>query len=327
MINLCTPTRKAVSVVNCKRKNCATCLQLHKNSYYVSSLTKRKYKVIGYSNLSCASKNIIYLLTCSKCDNQYVGETKQTLSKRLSGHRSAIKKKVNTFISKHFNLPDHSVDDIRIQPIEEIEQQAGETDREKYWMLELGTVYPYGLNDRLQNVGNVSKASLKHLYVFSLLNRRKRRTRSHGYRSNKRKNLQTTVEALYNVFTCGKGLHNLLTKIHSLQLSDLHKLFLKCRNNNLRLDNRFLNIILDVCCSKLFLPVRSNNPASKVRHRFIKIYYHNKGIGKIKLNNILRNKLVNSKIPLYFKYKEPPFISYKHTHNISKKVFNYNSVV
>ena len=74
------------------------------------------------------------------------------------------------------------------KPIEEIEQQAGETDRhfttrrldrEKYWMLELGTVYPYGLNNRLQNVGNVSKASFKHLYVFSLLNRRKRRTRSH----------------------------------------------------------------------------------------------------------------------------------------------------
>ena len=42
MINLSTPTRKFVSVINCKRKNCATCPQLHKNSC-VSSLIKRKY--------------------------------------------------------------------------------------------------------------------------------------------------------------------------------------------------------------------------------------------------------------------------------------------
>ena len=50
-----------------------------------------------------------------------------------------------------------------------ITQSPGETeqdvtirrlDRERFWMLELGTMYPYGLNDRLQHVGNVS-----HSYV------------------------------------------------------------------------------------------------------------------------------------------------------------------
>lgn len=50
------------------------------------------------------------------------------------------------------------MDDIRIQPIEHITQSPRETekdvtirrlDRERFWMLELGTMYPYGLNDRL----------------------------------------------------------------------------------------------------------------------------------------------------------------------------------
>ena len=63
------------------------------------------------------------------------------------------------------------MDDIRIQPIEQITPSPGETeqdvtirrlDRERFWMLELGTMYPYGLNDRLQHVGNVS-----HSYVRS----------------------------------------------------------------------------------------------------------------------------------------------------------------
>ena len=290
-----------------------------KSNFCTSSLTKRKYKVSGYSNLSCASKIIVYLITCNKCYNQYVGETKQTLSKRLSGHRSSIKKRANTFIAKHFNLPDHSVNDIRIQPIEEIEQRQQETerdlttrrlDRERFWMLELGTVYPYGLNDRLQNVGNVSKTGLKHQYVFSLLNKRKRRKRSHGHRRNKTRNSTTTIEGLYDVFKGENGgLHSLLTMLHSLRLENLHKLFLECKSNSLNKDKRFLNMILDVCCSKLFLPVRSDNRISKVRY-FIKVYYHNKGIDKVKLTNILRNKLVNSKIPLYFKYTEPPVISF-----------------
>ena len=42
---------------------------------------------------------------------------------------------------------------------------------------------------------------------------------------------------------------------------------------------------------------------------------------------MLHNKLVNSKVPIYFKEKEPPVISYKYTDNISRKVFNYNQTL
>ena len=53
----------------------------------------------------------------------------------------------------------------------------------------------------------------------------------------------------------------------------------------------------------------------------------NKGIDKVNLHNMLHNKLVNSKVPIYFKEKEPPVISYKYTDNISRKVFNYNQTL
>ena len=112
-------------------------------------MTNRKYQIAGNCNLSYSTSNLVYLITCSKCDNQYVGETEQKLSKRLSGHRSAIKKHANAFIAKHFNQPGHSVADIIIQPIEKIELLPGESDedvtirrldRERFWILELGTV-------------------------------------------------------------------------------------------------------------------------------------------------------------------------------------------
>ena len=110
-------------------------------------------------------------------------------------------------------------------------------DRERFWMLELGTVYPYGLNDRLQNVGNVSKTGLKHQYVFSLLNKRKRRKRSHGHRRNKTRNSTTTIEGLYDVFKGENGgLHSLLTMLHSLRLENLHKLFLEYKSNSINKD-------------------------------------------------------------------------------------------
>ena len=101
------------------------------------------------------------------------------------------------------------MDDIGIQPIEHITQSPGETeldvtirrlDRERFWMLELGTMYPYGLNDRLQHVGNVSNSCVRSRNnVFNLFNRHQRRKRSHGRRSNSRRNSEITLDQLRNL--------------------------------------------------------------------------------------------------------------------------------
>ena len=160
------PARATFSVYRCNGRRCATCAVIQPLRFFRSSLTLLQYTVISACDLSCSTINVIYLISCAKCDQQYVGETKRKVSERLSGHRSSIRKHANTFIARHFNLPGHTVDDIRIQPIEHITQSPGETeqdvtirrlDRERFWMLELGTMYPYGLNDRLQHVGNVSQ--------------------------------------------------------------------------------------------------------------------------------------------------------------------------
>ena len=64
-------------------------------------------------------------------------------------------------------------------------------------MLELGTVYPYGLNDRFQHVGNVSQSSVRSRnIVFNLFNRHQRRKRSHGHRSNYSRTSEITYFAI-----------------------------------------------------------------------------------------------------------------------------------
>ena len=82
---------------------------------------------------------------------------------------------------------------------------------------------------------------------------------------------------------------------------------------------------MDVCCKRLFFPVRTGTDSTaKPPRRFIKVFFHNKGIDKVKLTSILHNKLVRSKIPIYFQEKDPPLVSCKYTNTISRGVFNYN---
>ena len=269
-----------------------------------------------------------------------VGETKRKISEQLSGHRSSIKKHANTFIARHFNLPGHSIEDIIIQPIEHITQRPGETDkdvtirrldRERFWMLELATVYPYGLNDRLQHVGNISSSNVhSNINVFNLFNRHKRRKRSHGRRRNNRRSAEITLEQLRHFYDSGHGgLHLLLTTLHSTCLPNLHKLYNDCEKlRSAHGDQRFRTIVLDVCSKRLFYPVRTGcNSNTKPHKRFIKIYFHNKGIDKVNLTNIFHNKLVKSKVPIYFQEQDPPLISYRYTRNISRNVFNYNQTL
>jgi hypothetical protein len=59
-----------------------------KESWWPVDLTHTGEKFIIYCNANCKTENIIYLLECAICGLQYIGETKQQLSKRLNGHRN-----------------------------------------------------------------------------------------------------------------------------------------------------------------------------------------------------------------------------------------------
>ena len=79
-------------------------------------------------------------------------------------------------------------------PIEEVvlERNDGTTlsskrlQREEYWYRELCSVYPYGLNDNVRGVGNVSKSD-ESLIVYTLFNKQKRKFRKHRLQRKKRK--------------------------------------------------------------------------------------------------------------------------------------------
>ncbi|KAL8596200.1 hypothetical protein ACOMHN_021240 [Nucella lapillus] len=98
--------------------------------------------------VSCTTKNIIYMLFCDKCAHvQYVGETKNMLKTRFYLHRSHIGKNVGTLVTRHFNLPNHTVNNMRCLPIERVYTDSLRycRARENFWINKLQTRVPLGL--------------------------------------------------------------------------------------------------------------------------------------------------------------------------------------
>ena len=102
-------------------RNCIDCKYLKdKGEYYYSHVTKRRYKI--RQNVTCQSRNVIYLVTCKKFKKEGVGETINFKS-RMANYRSCIKnKKLSCNIDKHFIEEDnHSLEDFDVQIIVQLE--------------------------------------------------------------------------------------------------------------------------------------------------------------------------------------------------------------
>jgi hypothetical protein len=96
--------RKAPDHKRCSLK-CNTC-SLHNPAPHV---TDRKGSHFRFLPFNCKLKNVIYLISCNKCQLNYVGQTKMELKNRLQGHLSAIKLKKRTALAIHFNSPGHDL--------------------------------------------------------------------------------------------------------------------------------------------------------------------------------------------------------------------------
>ena len=124
---------------------------MQSSSTFASKVTNKQFKI--FSTVNCKSSNVIYILECSVCGLQYVGESKQPFHKRLNGHRSDLTKKVFLPVSQHFRLPDHSLNDFDSMKILIIEHNCDWRDsqreaRESFWIKELCTFHPKGINKK-----------------------------------------------------------------------------------------------------------------------------------------------------------------------------------
>ena len=137
----------------CKRK-CDLCNNfLKETDCFRSFSTGRSYKI--KQEINCGTTNIVYLISCKKCNVQYVGSTSTEFKVRFRNHKSAMltDKKVCE-MAVHFNENKHEFKELEFVAIEKVDLVNGENanntllTREAYWMAQLSTISPYGLNKR-----------------------------------------------------------------------------------------------------------------------------------------------------------------------------------
>ena len=126
---------------------------LIQDSKFKSFSTGRTYRI--NQNLSCSSKNVVYLASCNKCNLQYVGSTSK-FKVRFRNHKSSmLTNKKTCELAVHFNCTQHVISEISFIVIEKITSQGDATyidklllTREAYWTAQLCTLNPHGLNKR-----------------------------------------------------------------------------------------------------------------------------------------------------------------------------------
>ena len=135
--------------VRCNHPRCTTCRHLNCSRYFTSKTTGTTFTI--RHSFSCTSNNLIYLITCTKCHKQYVGLTTKQLNVRINHHRSNIINKKPIYICNHFNFPDHSLEHLSVQAIDQPPENSLNTTQdlqqlEAFWIRTLKTVQPAGLN-------------------------------------------------------------------------------------------------------------------------------------------------------------------------------------
>lgn len=117
-----------------------------KLKYVQNKVNKRIFKL--EQTFHPLVSNCVYIIICSRCGKQYVGETKNSISMRMWQHRYNIKnrKKTDTPIVKHFIL--HGLQSLEVAGLQ---SNSCWTDRERktkerMWIRWLDTKEPSGLN-------------------------------------------------------------------------------------------------------------------------------------------------------------------------------------
>ena len=129
-----------------KCSKCSVCPFVKEGKTVKSKATN--YKIDINTNVDCSTQNIIYLLNCKKCSQQYIGETKRMLKERFSEHKTYVNtnnKSKSTGI--HFNEKGHRVSDMEISIIEKVfnKDPRYRKQREKFYIQKFNTRYR-GLN-------------------------------------------------------------------------------------------------------------------------------------------------------------------------------------
>jgi hypothetical protein len=148
--------------IGCGKRRCECCLYV--NTASVVNNKNDDSEIIITGKLTCDSKNIVYLIECKRCGEQYIGETSKTLRARLTDHISNINRYNDTSVAQHFNQFNHDgVTDIQVTPVvqlpdfgSKVKNSLARRKVESQLINRLNTMYPNGINEKLETFGTLA---------------------------------------------------------------------------------------------------------------------------------------------------------------------------
>ncbi len=340
--------------------NCDFCHNLIPSGVFDSSVTGRSYNVLNKDFpqvINCRTPNIIYLITCATCTLQYVGQTVCQLNVRFATHRRCMSGAANAssckHLSEHFSSGRCKDSDYSVRIIEKWSGDGrtctGSVDwdlarerrkREDFWMLELRTLYPYGLNDSLNSTSNNNVETKDGLdKIVGKLFPALPRARARSVRQFHNRNRQRPVN--YGIFLqqlglwCRNDLKNaaflIRTSLVSMNKRHLKQIADYISDNLANHTNEFLYtqwylMALDIIETKLYKPpipaVKKSVPKYKLTIPFV-----NKALDFINVPSILRSETVKQNTPPRLTDLDIPMVVFSLSKPIRSSLLNYKQFV
>ncbi|CAN7986166.1 unnamed protein product, partial [Ixodes hexagonus] len=91
----------------CQKSRCKICRQMCSTDIVSSTNSTFRHKIKG--DVDCDSENVVYLIECSTCKEQYIGQTMTAFRLRFNNHKADVKCKPNLPVSRHFSQPGHLI--------------------------------------------------------------------------------------------------------------------------------------------------------------------------------------------------------------------------
>ena len=341
------PTLNRFALRKCSDRRCKTCPNFSTSNKFSSNVTNKPYKVVNPTgdDLNCHSQNIIYLLSCTSCNIQYVGETAYPMHLRMNQHRTS---KCGCEHVIHHSTEFCEGHHFQYQIIEKLPGSGytnGELDEnmtkirkdhEDTWIKKLRTIFPYGLNEKAE--GKETDSSTIHAAVGKLFPPLPR-TRERPIRSRNNKNNRNPVLSISDFFNQLNSfiLSNIKNSFNNIRilLNRCKKKLLKEiaysiieRENFTYIDGRqqwhlYVSDIIDTFFLKNVTPqekVHLENPCI--------INFTNKGFNRLGLSKIFRLPDVVASLPPDLQEElKIPFPTYKLDAPIRNKILNYKDAV
>ena len=306
--------------MKCSDKRCKTCPSIEIDEFILKCNNKDSI---------CKTTGVVYMIICGVCNIRYIGQCSTPLNLRINNHRSLCNKvKINNsdvqsqYEYDHFKL--HPFKHAKIRILDIVDDNNNRLERENYFILKYRSIYPYGLNDRVNNISitGIKDNTCVYKEVLSTIRfDNNRHTRIRSRRKINRfinfddflKDLDDAILLNNNVVGYIKG------KILGLKCSKVKVLAKLVKDFEFK-----YYLIKDLVFDLIKFKLQIQNFLIDNTHNTFKSYlvvdFIHKYIDTLNISQILHNQDLISSFPVKDTY---PLISYRYSPTLGSIAFNY----